>query len=450
MRGAMWRSSSARVAGIAALALVAALALLLAMPRGQPTASPSPQTSPAQTAAVIPTASVVVPTPVPTPVATSSADLIVQLPFQWSTMTLPALPTPWTYGVKQDGTADAGGYVEIRREGKLVGAVEMWISQPTNWGDPESGLSNLRAQVKNDSGWAEHNLEANPIREIPFANGIAMRFGYRAVDASGAPTNSLVEIWHYDGRAVFRMFTSWPPNPELGNPSFFQASDFDAFMPVLDELVAHIGLPAALAAPAPVQTPFVDPNVPLPVTWDELVLPKLAAPWELGVDDTSAKGIVTIPIRLQGSAVGFVEMLTFLAGAYPSTDLRTGGLAALRQLAADDLQDVVHDRANGGLGLRAEPEAIREVPVAGGRGIRIAFRDVQVSTGNVVGREVIVYHWDGRALWMFKTGWPAQAEFGRSGFDNLADQRAFDPQFEVLVAGLRLPLTLPSPELVYP
>lgn len=446
----MWRSNSARVAGIVVLALIGALALLLAMPRGQPTVTPSPAASPTPSTAATPAVSAVIPTPVPTPVATSSVDLIVQLPFQWSTMTLPALPAPWSYGASRDGDGDSEGYFEIRRDGKLVGAVEMRLYQPTSWGDPDDGLAILRAQVKNDSGWAESNLEANPIREIPFANGTAVRFGYRAVEAGGAPGNSLVEIWHYDGRAVFRMFTSWPPDPELGNPSFFQASDFDAFMPVLDDLVSHMGLPAVLATPAPVPTPYVDPNVPLPVTWDELTLPKLAAPWELGVDDTSAKGMMTITVRLQGSAVGFVRMLTYLAGAYPSTDLRTGGLPALRQLAADDLQGWVDDRAAGGLGMRAEPEVIREIPVAGGRGVRIAFRDVQISTGKVVGRHVFVYHWDGRVLWLFQTDWPPDPEFGRSGFDTLADQQAFDPQLDVLVAGLRLPLTLPSPEPVYP
>jgi hypothetical protein len=445
----MWRSNSARVAGIAVLALVAALVLLLATPRGQQIATPSPGASPAPSTAA-PSGSAAIPTPVPTPVGTQSVDLQVQLPFAWSTMTLPVLPPPWSYGAKQDGDGDSEGYVEIRRDGMVVGAVEMRVFLPANWGDPANGLTILRAQVKNDSGWAEPNLVPDPIREIPFANGTAVRFGYRAPDASGIPGQALIDIWHYDGRAVFRLFTSWPPDPELGNPSFLRGSDFDDFAPVLDELVAHIGLPAVLATPVPVPTPYVDPNMPLPVTWDELTLPKLAAPWELGVDDTSAKGMMTITVRLQGSAVGFVRMLTHLAGAYPSINFQTGGLAALRQLAADDLQGWVDDRAAGGLGLRADPEALREVPVAGGRGFRIAFRDVQIATGKVVGRHVFVYHWDGRALWIFQTDWPPDPEFGRSGFDKLADQQAFDPQFGVLVSGLRLPMTLPSPEPVYP
>lgn len=445
----MWRSNPARVVGIAVLALLAGLALLLGLPRGQPAATPPPRVSPTY-AAGSEAPSPHVPTPVPTSVATPSVDLAVQLPFEWSSLTLPALPAPWAYGATSDSDGSAEGYVEVLRDGRLVGAFQMRVFLPTGWGDPESGLRILRERVKNDTAWAEPNLEADPMREIPFANGTAVRFGYRAADTDGVRTSSLVEVWHFDGRAVFWLFASWPPNPELGNPSFFKATDFDAFMPVLEALVARLGLPAALATPVPAPTPYVDPNVPLPVQWDALTLPKLDVPWGLGVDDTDAKGAMTITVRRDGSTVGFVRMQTYMAAAYPAIDLQAGLVAAVRRIAADDLQRVVDDRASGGQGLRVEAEAIRELPAAGGRGIRAAFRDVEIATGRIVGRHVLVYHWDGRALWIFQTDWPPDPDVGRSGFDTLADHQAFDSQLEGLVASLRLPLSLPSPAPVYP
>ena len=252
---AMLRTNPGRLAAVAVVALAGGLLLLLATPRGLP--SPLPAGSPgAPATAPGPTPSATsLPTPVPTPAATPSRDLTVELPFRWATMTLPALPAPRTYGERHDANSYGGGWFEVRRDGKLVGGVEMWVYQPVNWGAPDAGLELLRANVKSDAeAYAADNVEVPAIREIPFATGAAVRFGLRAGGAGGAggaPTNTLVEIWHYDGRAVWRVFTSWPPDPELGNPSFLKVSDFDAFMPVLEELVAHISLPAVLPTPAP-------------------------------------------------------------------------------------------------------------------------------------------------------------------------------------------------------
>jgi hypothetical protein len=189
----------------------------------------------------------------------------------------------------------------------------------------------------------------------------------------------------------------------------------------------------------------VDPGVsePFPVTWGQLELPTLAKPWTIG--DAESLGRDLIRVRRAGASVGFVRMYVSRAGTYPSVDLVRGGFMAVWQLAAIDIGSIVGDRATAGSGIRAEPEAIREVRVAGGRGVRTAFRDVDVSSGDVIGRFVFIYHWDGRALWMFMTNWPPDDV--TLAFDTLADQIAFDPQFEALVAGMRLPAVLPSPKL---
>ncbi|MBI2782454.1 MAG: hypothetical protein HYX55_11790 [Chloroflexi bacterium] len=199
----------------------------------------------------------------------------------------------------------------------------------------------------------------------------------------------------------------------------------------------------------PVSTPTVDVNSPLALGWDDFTLPTLAAPWALG--ESSGNAFSTLAVLRSGVAIGFVEQWTSLPEAYPGTDLRHRGFEALRKQAEDDLQSFVTDRAAAGGELRAEPDPIREIDVAGGRGVRIAFRDVEVATGKVLARHVFVYHFDGRALWLFSTRWPPDSEvLASTGFRTLADQLAFDPQLEVLVAGLSLPVTLPTPEPLAP
>jgi len=207
--------------------------------------------------------------------------------------------------------------------------------------------------------------------------------------------------------------------------------------------------PPTTAAP----TPFIDSNMPLPVRWGALALPDLPQPWALGrADDNDPPHPATIEVLKDGSRVGYVLLWVYLPGAWPGYDLRGRGFQEVSRIAHFMVNDTIADRAGGGLGMRADPELIRVIPFGRGSGVWSAIRDVKVATGSVVARYVDIWHWDGRALWRVATTWPPDPEgIGPPmAFDALADQEAFDPLLEDLVANLGLPIVLPTPVPVQP
>ena len=219
--------------------------------------SPAPSGAGQQSISPTSAASPQLPTPVPTPLSTPSTELTIELPVEWRTLSLPTLPAPWTYGKSVDMTSDGGGYIEILRDGKYAGAIELWVFQTVGWGtDVGAGRDLLRTLVTADSqSWADTNVEQPAVTEVPFGGpdgGTAVRFGFQSVDAAGQPTTIFVEQWYFDGQAVWRFTTGWPPDPEFGGVTFHTAADMQAFLPVLDSFGAQVGLPHDLPTPAPI------------------------------------------------------------------------------------------------------------------------------------------------------------------------------------------------------